>query len=144
VAADPESLVVKPEIASARIEAEQTPTPGPITGDSADNKETKGRETTPPPGRDNWGTPVTPTLPLPPVLRRFHGSVALNSIRAGNDVSKIGVEVLSHLAGIVGADVQVTLDIQAVLPEGASDKLVRDVTENCRTLGFKDYGFEEY
>jgi len=27
--------------------------------------------------------------------------------------------------------------------DGASDKLVRDVTENCRTLKFKEYGFEE-
>jgi hypothetical protein len=29
------------------------------------------------------------------------------------------------------------------LPQSASDKLVRDVTENCRTLKFDDYGFEE-
>ena len=86
---------------------------------------------------------MTPPLPFPPVLRRFHGSVALDPVRAGNDASKIGVEVLSYLAGIVGAEVQVTLDIQVVLPEGASDKLVRDLTENCRTLKFKEYGFEE-
>jgi hypothetical protein len=33
--------------------------------------------------------------------------------------------------------------IQADLVEGAGDKLVRDVTENCRTLKFKDFGFEE-
>jgi hypothetical protein len=39
--------------------------------------------------------------------------------------------------------VQVTLDIQVELPENASDKLARDVTENCRTLKFDDYGFEE-
>jgi len=47
------------------------------------------------------------------------------------------------LSSIVGADVQITLDIQVKLPEGASDKLVRDVTENSRTLHFDDYGFEE-
>jgi hypothetical protein len=29
------------------------------------------------------------------------------------------------------------------LPEPASEKLVRDVTENCRTLKFTDYGFED-
>jgi len=39
--------------------------------------------------------------------------------------------------------VQITLDIQAELPENASDKLVRDVTENCRTLRFTSFGFEE-
>jgi len=37
----------------------------------------------------------------------------------------------------------VTLDIQVELPENASDKLVRDVTENCRTLKFTDFGFAE-
>jgi hypothetical protein len=29
------------------------------------------------------------------------------------------------------------------LPDGASEKLVRDVTEKCRTLRFEGYGFEE-
>jgi hypothetical protein len=46
------------------------------------------------------------------------------------------------ITSIVGANVQVTLDVQVELPEGASDKFVRDVTENCRTLKFDDYGFE--
>ena len=39
--------------------------------------------------------------------------------------------------------VTVTLEIAAELPEGASDKLVRDITENCRTLKFTNQGFEE-
>jgi len=42
-----------------------------------------------------------------------------------------------------GANVQITIDIDADLPDGAGDKLVRDVTENCRTLKLTDYGFEE-
>jgi hypothetical protein len=43
----------------------------------------------------------------------------------------------------VGANVVVTIDIQAHLPEGASDQLVRTVTENSRTLRFTGHGFEE-
>jgi hypothetical protein len=39
--------------------------------------------------------------------------------------------------------VELTLEIRAELPEGASEKLIRDVTENCRTLRFSDHGFEE-
>ena len=35
------------------------------------------------------------------------------------------------------------LEIQAELPDGAAEKLVRDVTENCGTLRFSSYGFEE-
>ena len=35
------------------------------------------------------------------------------------------------------------IEIHADIPDGAGDKLVRDVTENCRTLRFTSYGFEE-
>ena len=44
---------------------------------------------------------------------------------------------------LVGANVEVTLEIQASIPDGAPEKTVRDVTENCRTLKFESYGFEE-
>lgn len=43
----------------------------------------------------------------------------------------------------MGSDVQVTLEIQAKLTEGASEKTIRDVTENCHTLKFDNFGFEE-
>ncbi len=33
-------------------------------------------------------------------------------------------------------------EIQAELPDGAEDTLVRTVTENCRTLEFSGRGFE--
>ena len=49
----------------------------------------------------------------------------------------------SHLAGQVGARVKVTLEIEAELPEGAPDNVVRTVSENARTLKFKSAGFEE-
>lgn len=57
--------------------------------------------------------------------------------------ARIAEEVVQHLTGLVGANVQITIEIHADLPEGAGDKLVRDVTENSRTLIFTDYGFEE-
>ena len=43
---------------------------------------------------------------------------------------------------MIGSNVEITIEIHAELADGAGDKLVRDVTENCRTLKFKDYGFE--
>jgi len=143
VAADPDSLLVKPEVATAQLEAEQRPGPDSTPGGKGDGTGTWGETAPPAGGGSKPGGGVTPQLPFPPVLRRFHGSVDLDPVRAGNDASRIGLEVLSHLAGIVGAEVQVTLDIQVVLPDGAAEKLVRDVTENCRTLKFKEYGFEE-
>jgi hypothetical protein len=51
--------------------------------------------------------------------------------------------VVQHLTGLVGANVEITVEIYAKLPDGASDKLVRAVTKNCRTLKFKEYGIEE-
>jgi hypothetical protein len=35
------------------------------------------------------------------------------------------------------------LEIDAQIPNGSPEKVVRIVTENCRTLKFSDHGFEE-
>jgi hypothetical protein len=43
----------------------------------------------------------------------------------------------------VGAAVRVTLEIEAEIPRGAPDSVVRIVTENARTLKFTSQGFEE-
>ncbi len=43
---------------------------------------------------------------------------------------------------LVGADVRVTLEIDAAIPEGASEQVVRIVTENCKSLKFQQQGFE--
>jgi hypothetical protein len=40
------------------------------------------------------------------------------------------------------AKVEVVMEIQAEIPDGAPDNVVRTVTENCRTLKFKNQGFE--
>ena len=92
---------------------------------------------------DPGGGGATVEIPKEPALNRFHGSVRLDPIRLGRDASRIAEEVIQHLSSIVDADVDVTLEIHAKLPEGAGEKLVRDVTENCRTLRFDNYGFEE-
>ena len=81
--------------------------------------------------------------PRPPQLRRFHGTARLDSTRVGRDASRIADEVIAHLAGQVGAEVTVTLEIEVVLPDGASDQIVRTVTENSRTLKFTSQGFEK-
>jgi hypothetical protein len=95
---------------------------------------------TPTTGTQATSTGTGPTRTAP---RRFYGSVQLDSTRVGRDASRIAEEVIAHLVGQVGANVVVTIDIQAHLPEGASDQLVRTVTENSRTLRFTGHGFEE-
>jgi len=91
--------------------------------------------------------PLPPPPPPPPPPRRdpkrFHGSVELNPTRLGSHAGDIGEEVISHLAGLVGAKVRVTLDIEVEVPNGVPENVVRIVTENARTMRFSSQGFEE-
>jgi predicted AAA+ superfamily ATPase len=140
VANDSQSLVVKPEIAVAQIAADDAARTTSTTS-GAGRTVVSGGSTA---GRESTGTGgATVTVVTAPQLRRFHGSVSLDPMRLGRDTSRIAEEVVQHFTGIVGSDVRVTLDIHVELPVNASDKLVRDVTENCRTLKFNDHGFEE-
>lgn len=82
-------------------------------------------------------------LPFVPIFRRFHGSVQLDSLRVGRDAGRIADEVIQHLSKYIGANVEITLEIRAEIPDGVSDKTIRDVTENCHTLRFDSFGFEE-
>jgi hypothetical protein len=50
---------------------------------------------------------------------------------------------VAHVSGLVGSKVKVTLEIEAEIPTGASEQVVRTVTENCRTLKFDSHGFEK-
>jgi hypothetical protein len=59
------------------------------------------------------------------------------------DAGKIAEEVVQHISLLEGARVSVTLEIQATIPKGATEQAVRTVAENCRTLKFTSYGFEE-
>jgi len=68
--------------------------------------------------------------------------VALDPTRVGRDAGRIADEVIAHLAGLVSSDVKVTLEIEARIPNGAPDNVVRTVTENSRTLKFTTQGFE--
>ena len=60
----------------------------------------------------------------------------------GRDASHIADEVIAHLVGLVGAKVKVTLEVEAEVPSGVPDNVVRTVTENSRTLKFTSQGFE--
>jgi hypothetical protein len=77
------------------------------------------------------------------VLRRFHGSAKIDATRLSRDVDVIASSVVQHLAGLLDAKVTITVEIEAEIPSGAPDNVVRTVTENCRTLKFEpNSGFE--
>ena len=124
--ADAAGVLVKPDVARRQLDADQatavvTPTPD----DNGNGKKPPEPEPSPDP---------RPT--------RFHGRVELDATRAGRDASRIADEVITHLAGLVRANVMVTLEINAEIPDGAPDHVVRTVTENSRALKFDSHGFE--
>jgi hypothetical protein len=48
----------------------------------------------------------------------------------------------THLVGLVGSSVRVTLESEAEIPGGTPENVLRTVTENSRTLKFTSSGFE--
>ncbi len=133
-------LLVRPEIAQKQMTAEATAaasagtlgdTSGGVGGLFGGTTETGAPSATPEDG--------SPVASKP---KRFHGSVLLDETRVGRDASRIADEVIAHLAGLVGSSVKVTLEIEAEIPQGVPDNVVRTVTENSRTLKFTTQGFE--
>jgi hypothetical protein len=68
--------------------------------------------------------------------------VALDPTRVGRDAGRIAEEVIAHIAALTGTQVTVTLEIEAEVPDGTPERVVRIVTENSRTLRFTSHGFE--
>jgi hypothetical protein len=127
ISSDSAGVLVKPDVAGKQLDAEAPPaTVSPLQVLMTGNQVLI-------PVQKNLSR-----LNLSQVLRRFHGTVRVDSTR----VVRIADEVIAHLSGQMGADVTVTIEIEARLPNGATDPLMRTVTENSRTLKFDSFGFE--
>jgi len=136
---DAPGLLVKPDVARKQMEAESATTTGAGPTDRAAG--VNGGAVLP-----GFGPSATPTPSGPveqPRPQRFHATVILDPTRVGRDAGRIAEEVIAHLAGLTGAEVTVTLEIEADIPGGVPDNVVRTVTENSRTLKFKSQGFEK-
>jgi len=128
VSVNSEALIVKPEAALEQLEREQKLAEAPVqTGEGPELPE----------------SPLEPGEAAPRKVTRFHGTVAIDPLRPGRDAGRIAEEVIRHLSGLVGANVQLTMEIQAEVPEGIPEDRQRIVNENCRTLKFRNFGFEE-
>ena len=153
------SVLVKPDVAAAqiatdkqaaaaRIEAAKNYTgesakPGPVVSERAGASTIEPVTGTAAPGVVHVPSSQVTPLAQEKQLRRFYGSVKINPRVMAGDAGKIMEEVVKHLTTLYGANVQVTLEIQAHIPGGVPEETVRTVTENCRTLRFDDFGFEE-
>jgi predicted AAA+ superfamily ATPase len=138
------SLLVKSDVARKQMAAEtHKPPTGPLTPEPVQGTDPSNAQ----PGADMFsGGTLFPTPTPPPASnqpKRFHGTVTLNTLRVGADAGRIAEEIIAHLSTLPGANVSVTLEIEADLPNGAPDSVVRTVTENSRTLRFTSQGFEK-
>ncbi len=139
------SVLVKPDVAKKQIEADaaqqtdseypEPPERPPEANQGNAAYTTQGGQT------EGAGTETTPPQATAP--KRFYGTVNLNPIRAGRDAQQVIAEVVQHLTGLPGANVEITMEIQAKVADGFPEDVVRTVTENCRTLQFTTQEFEE-
>lgn len=138
-----QSLLVKPDVANQQLESDKAKH-APIDAG------TYPSSTTVTPGESGsvWdgGNTLGATTPKPEsgtVYRRFHGSVNVEPIRLKRDIDKIYDEVIQHFTKLADAEVEISLEVSVRLAEGATEKTIRDISENCRTLKFETFGFDE-
>lgn len=136
VETDSTLLLVKPEAAAKQMDAERAEATGSPTGTQLPTPATQGQTG----AATTAGTPVPPPPAKP---TRFFGSVKLDASRLNRDAAQVSTEVVQHLTALLGANVEVTLEIQAHVEGGIPDNVVRTVSENCKTLKFRDQGFEQ-
>jgi hypothetical protein len=115
------SVLVRPEIAEA-----QKPEAPPVV---------EGGRPAPVPPESAPPTPARPT--------RFHGTLHLDPLKLSSSAGKVGDEVVQHLQGLLGSEVEITLEIVAKVADGVPEDVVRTVLENARVLKFENFGFEE-
>lgn len=75
-----------------------------------------------------------------PMTERLHFIEVKGRVKGATTVTVTKNEILTSL---IGADVEVTMEIQARVPDGIPDSVARTVSENCKTLKFQNQGFEK-
>ncbi len=139
---DGQSVLVKPEAALRQINSTGGTGPGG-PGPGGPGPGGPGPGGPGPGGPGPGGTGPGGTGPQPLRLRRFHGVAELDTTRMGRDAGRIAEEIVQHLTTLQGSRVRVRLEIEAEIPDGAPENVVRTVSENGRTLKFVSQGFEE-
>jgi hypothetical protein len=108
------TMLVKSAVAAAQIEADAAEHAGQASAADA--------ATTYAPVHPNGSmreggiassAPVAPSVPPKPQFTRFHGTKSLEATRLVRDTDEIAKEVIKHLTMLGGAQVEVTIEIQA-------------------------------
>ena len=129
---DDTGVIIRPEVAAQHLQQRREAATVDVAGAASP---TLG-------GTPGVVPPATAIRDASAVAKRFYGTVHLNPLRISSEAGTIGQEIVQHLESLLGAKVEVTLEISAESPNGFPDNVVRTVTENARTLKFENFGFE--
>jgi len=112
------TLLVAPPRAVAQCETEKDAAGVPVDPDRREGAEGHGR----PAGPDaSTGAAGTTGTTAPPLRRSFYGAVRVDPERYSRDRNRVAHEVLQHLAGTPGVDLEVTIEVRATAAGGFTD-----------------------
>lgn len=158
---DKSALLVKMSVAQTQIAAEEAKRQAEMEaaasgsdhtvapyGNNGHGDMTDGSADTAHGGVADGSSPYGPSVPAvstpaPAKKRRFFLSAALDTTRINRDVQNYVEEIIRHLTSEDGTRVTISLEVEAESDNGFSPQTIRTVSENARTLGAKDAGFEE-
>jgi uncharacterized protein len=126
-------LLIEPGVADAYEKANQ---PGPTPPGPTPPGPTPPGPTPPGP------TPPGPTPPDPARSKLFHGNVGVSPTTAKIRLVEVAEEIIAALALDPNAVIEISVEIQATFPDGVQDQTKRAVSENAKTLGFKNADWE--
>ncbi|MFN9630188.1 MAG: hypothetical protein ACK59A_08165 [Cyanobacteriota bacterium] len=132
------SLIVKDEVALAQIEADRArpddhSPPGQGRGGDNGTQKPLTNEGTGPSGPGGVAPPPPPPPPVPPkhqLPTRYVATVNLDPTRASLQMSAYMEEVISHLQALPGAEISLTLEVQATAEGGIDEATARILLEN--------------
>ena len=127
--ADGFSVLVKPSVALAQHRAEQQASEEPVPPHAP------GEDPHPGSGRDRVDRPAGS------VPQHFFGRMEVNPVRLAGIAGAIASEVVPHLAALPGANLKITIEIEASGAE-FNESTRRAVSENAGTLGFETAEFD--
>jgi predicted AAA+ superfamily ATPase len=123
------TLVVRPDVAAAQISEDEAKATLEAVGASEPGTNVTVRI------QDEW--PI-----VDETLRRFYAVARLDPERYQRDFSRLAAEIIANLAGLLGTEVEISVEVRATNPAGFPVHVTRTVTENARTLKLDSYGFE--
>lgn len=118
---DGESVLLRKAVAEAN-RPEQSP--------DDPSKDTENGDGKPGPGTNG------PTEP--PKSTRFSGKVVLSSDRPVEDMERIKEGIVQQIAGLNGAEITLTLEIEATVASGLDRSMTRTLLENAEVLKFSE------